>query len=505
MMLGKKSFENKPVLVCLEDLVPKDDFLRQVAEIVDFAFIPPLVADRYSPIGRCSIDPLVVIKILLLGFFYGITSERRLMREIQVNLSYRLFIGYNLNEELPDHSTLTKTRDRFGRRIFQEIFDRIVEQCIQHGLVTGEHISFDATLVPADASLSSMKPRLNVVHFTDEVFGNNPPYDGPSTKLEPENQDTGPEWTLVEPNTTEEEQRKKRRGEPLKNSTHVSQSDPDATLSKSKSSMMTLLSYKDNLSVDSANRIIMDCVAITGAEDEAGDLLDRLLRIQYRFGLAFKELSADSKFGTERNLTGLEDWGVEAFIPVRKSGENTTTGLYPLDKFKYDEEQDALICPAGQRLVPKPYLIRERFRLFVADQDTCRSCPQRDKCTRIGPRRRTGRVVYISVNKACIDRTKARIKTARGRRAHIIRKTRAETIFGEAKTLHGLVRAKWRGLVKVHIQFLMTATTQNIKRMVQVVTVRRKAANAAVAREFFHIFDYVVSRFGAQCRPTVES
>ena len=503
-MLGKKSFENKPVEVCLEDLVPKDDFLRQVAKIVDFSFIPPLVADRYSSIGRRSIDPIVVIKILLIGFFYGISSERRLMREIQVNLSYRLFIGYNLHEQLPDHSSLTKIRDRFSRQIFQEIFDRIVEQCIQHGLVKGEHISFDATLVPADASLSSMKLRLNVAHFADEVFDKNPVEDEPSTNPEPEDQDDGPELTLVEPDITEQSQGKKRRGSPLKNATHVSQTDPDATISKSKTSMMTLLSYKDNVSVDSENRIILDCVAITGAEDEAVDLLDRLLRIENRFGLAFKELSADTKFGTEKNFKGLEELGVEGFIPIRKSGENTATGLYPLDKFKYDEEKDILICPAGQQLAPKPYLIQERFRLFLADRDTCLLCPQRDRCTRIGPRRKTGRAVCISINKAYVDRAKARVKTARGRRAHVIRKTRPETIFGEAKTLHGLSRAKWRGLAKVHIQFLMTATAQNIKRMVQILTARRKAAIAAAVQFFSHLGLYFLPSL-PHCCPMMRS
>jgi transposase len=494
-MLGRKTFENKPVMICLEDLVPKDDFLRQVTEIIDFSFIPPLVADCYSQIGRRSIDPIVVIKILLIGFFCRITSERRLMREIQVNLSYRLFVGYNLDEQLPDHSSLTKIRDRFGRQIFQEIFDHIVEQCIQHGLVKGEHISFDATLVPADASLSSMKPRLNVVHFTNEIFDKNSPEDD-LAEPEPENQDNRPELTLIKPNTTEEKQRKKKRGHPLKNATHVSQTDADATISKSKTSMMTLLSYKDNISVDSANRIIMDCMAITGANDEAIDLLDRFLRIKYRFGLSFKELSADTKFGTEKNFKGLEDLGVEGFIPIRKSGENTTTGLYPLDKFKYDEEQDVLICPAGQQLVPKPYLIQERFRLFLADRDTCLSCSQREQCTRIGQRRPTGRAVCISVNKACIERAKIRVKTAKGRRANIIRKTRVETIFGEAKSFHGLSRAKWRGLAKVHIQFLMTATAQNIKRMVQVLTLRRKAANTAVAQSLFHISEGFFFRLG---------
>jgi len=485
-MLGKKSFEDRSVLVSLEALVPQDDFLRQVDRVVDFSFVPSLVEHLYSPIGRPSIDPIVVVKMLLIGFLYGIVSERRLLREIQVNLSYRLFADYNLDERLPDHSSLTKIRARLGTETFQAIFDVIVRKCIQAGLVRGEHLSFDATLVAADASLSSMTPRMNVAQFTKEVFENNPVEsessgtadartEGPHR--EPPRQD--PDLHLILPETPE--RKRGKRGHPLSNATHVSQTDPDARLGKDKDSMMTLLCYKDNLSTDSANRIILDCVAITGCEDEATDVWDRLLRISYKFGILPKEVSADVKYGTEKNLMDLEDHGIDAFIPVRKSGENTITGLYCLDKFTYDEKKDVMICPAGHEIQPRPYLVRDRYRQFIADKATCMACPQRDLCTRIGKNRPTGRCLNVSINRRYTENAKQRVKTPRGRRAHIIRKTRVETIFGEGKTFHGLRRAKWRGLMKVQMQFLLTATAQNIKRLVQVLANRKKAAQSAAA------------------------
>jgi transposase len=159
-MLGRKRFEDKSVTVSLAELVPEDDFLKRVEREVDLSFVIPLVEARYSFTGRPSIDPTVVIKILLIGFFYGITSERRMMREIQVNLSYRYFIGYNLDEKVPDHSSLTNARARFGEKVFQEIFDEIVRQCIRAGLV-GENSRLTDWLKRLNCtpgSLQSLRP-----------------------------------------------------------------------------------------------------------------------------------------------------------------------------------------------------------------------------------------------------------------------------------------------------------------------------------------------------------
>ena len=486
-MLGRKSFDNKPIFISLEDYVPKDNFLRRLEKAVDLSFIPDLVKGLYSRIGRPSIDPIVFFKISLIGFLYGITSDRQLMKDIHLNLGFRLFVGYNLDEDLPDHSTLSKTRNRFGLEVFQEIFDQIVYQCINAGLVGGEHLSFDATLVAADASMSSMTPRMSVAEFTKEVFENNPVNDESNDIDNNKNssvpQQHNPTVKLAEPD--ESSKKNKKKTNPLSNATHVSKTDPDATLSKDRNSMMTKLSYKDNVSVDSKHRIITDCVAITGSEDEAIGVLDRLLRIKYKFGISPKEVSADKKYGTEKNLKGFEDSDVEAFIPIRKHGENTATGLYTLADFTYDEINDVMICPAGQKLSPASFLFEGRYRLFRAKKKICLSCPQKDQCTKIGEKRPTGRTLCVSIHRDCIERTKQRLKTAKGRKANNIRKTRVETIFGEGKNLHCLRRAKWRGLTKVHIQFLMIGMTQNIKRMVQILMPKHKAVNSAALHPFF--------------------
>jgi len=480
-MLGRKQFEDRLVTVTLEALVPEDDFLRRVERVVDFSFIVPLVIFRYSRRGRRSIDPVVVIKILLIGYFYGLTSERRLMREIQVNLSYRRFVGYHLDEAIPDHSTLTKVRARLGQIIFQQIFDDIVRQCIRAGLVKGKHLSFDCTLVEADASLASMVPRMTVLEFTKEVFETNPAEAPPVKEVRTE---AAPQQATLKllPPPADDGAIKRKRSPPLSNDTHVSETDPDAALGKARTCDMSRLCYKDDIAVDSEHRIILSCHALSGNKDESEQLPRHLSEIKSRFGITPVEVSADTKYGTERNYKETEDQGIEAFIPIRKSGENTVTGLFAMDKFAYDETTDIVTCPAGQTLRPQPNLVENKYRLFCAERATCERCPLRAKCTKLGKTRRIGRTISISVNKAYVDRAKERNRTAKGRRAYAIRKTRPETLFGEGKTIHGLRRARWRGLANVHIQFLLTAMAQNIKRMVVLLAGGCRAVVEAAAR-----------------------
>ena len=168
-MLGEKDFD-EPMFIYkrLAEFVPKDHLLRKVKKVIDLTFVRESVKELYSrDMGRPSIDPIVAVKIWLIGYLYGISSERRLIEDIKVNLAYRWFIGYTLEEEIPEHSSLSKIRDRFGLEKFQEIFDEVIRQCKEKGLITGDHLNVDATLVRADASIESMQPAEG---FAREIF-----------------------------------------------------------------------------------------------------------------------------------------------------------------------------------------------------------------------------------------------------------------------------------------------------------------------------------------------
>lgn len=159
-MLGHKDREFKPLPgICLEDLVPEDNFYRQVERSIDLSFARELADKFYSSIGRPSVDPLVFFKLQLIAFFEGIRSERKLMETVSLNLAHRWFIGYDLDEPVPDHSSLSKIRERFGLDVFQRFFEHIVELCIEAGLVWGQELYFDSTKVQANANVNRMIDR----------------------------------------------------------------------------------------------------------------------------------------------------------------------------------------------------------------------------------------------------------------------------------------------------------------------------------------------------------
>src|SRR5215218_2987286 len=156
--------------VSLDDLIPPDHFYRHLDRALDLSFVRDLVRHAYAEIGRPSIDPVVFFRLQLVLFFEGLRSERQLMRVVADRLSLRWYLGYDLAEPLPDHSSLTRIRERYGLEIFRTFFERIVEQCIAAGLVWGRELYFDATKVEANASLDSVAPRFAVEAHLARLF-----------------------------------------------------------------------------------------------------------------------------------------------------------------------------------------------------------------------------------------------------------------------------------------------------------------------------------------------
>src|SRR5215207_4951055 len=172
-MLGHKARDfRKHASISLEDLVPQDNFYRQVERSLDLSFVRDLADEFYSSMGRPSVDPVVFFKLQLIAFFEGIRSERQLMETVNLNLAHRWFIGYDLNEPVPDHSSLSKIRERYGLAAFQLFFEQIVEMCIEARLVWGEELYFDSTKVQANASINSMIDRaeIEVQQHLEQLF-----------------------------------------------------------------------------------------------------------------------------------------------------------------------------------------------------------------------------------------------------------------------------------------------------------------------------------------------
>ena len=443
-MEGRKGFE-EPMYIYkrMEELIPEDHFLRKVDKVLDFGFVRELVKELYSrDKGRPSIDPVVAVKIWLIGYFYGISSERRLMEDIKVNIAYRWFICYTLEEEIPEHSSLTRIRDRFGVEKFQEIFDEVLKQCREKGLVSGNHLNVDATLVRADACIDSMKP---IEEFAKDIFTKNPP---------------------------EEEKKKentsKKSGKKFSNKTHRSKTDPDATLMKKQNRTKAQLSYQCHMTVDSDHRVVTGVKATTGAVTEGPCLPEIVEEQKEKYGFPVKDVCADKAYSSTDNYAVLDELNVKAYIPVGKKYNPKGRGGYGPERFTYDRKRHVLICPTGKVLHPQPKQKHKYSLNFISSSRDCRACTLEKECKTT---KLHHKMLLFNVKQYLKDRAEKRCQTKYGRKRLNQRQTTVETIFGESKTQLGLARAHFRGLAKVSIQFLMTAVALNIKRMVTNVEV----------------------------------
>ncbi|ACX51325.1 transposase IS4 family protein [Ammonifex degensii KC4] len=510
-MMGKKVRQCSMFFGCWHSLIPENHFLRQVERVVDFSFIRKKVAHLYSHTGRPSIDPEVLIRILLIGYFYGITSERELMEQIRVNLAFREFIGYELDEEIPDHSTLSKNRHgRFkGTSVFQEIFDEIVRQCMAAGLVAGKHLSFDGTTIQANASYDSMVPR-RVVEMSPAEYIQKVEQENPVTPEVEEEQQmsmeegttlddsgtppgsngnfcsvaSGPEDALVTDDTADTPQEglsfaskagggkkmsgKSRRSEKKTNATHISRTDPDARIF-ARPGQPKKLGYIECVTVDSLYNIITGVEVIPGNAGEARVLVPMITSQMFKFGFRVDSVSGDKAHGESRVYKELLALGIKPFIPHQNFHE-TNRNIWPQEKFRYDAKEDCYICPNGKVLRYQGCIDRGIMKVYRTRPRDCKDCPYKSQCT---TSEKVGRTIKRHVDARVFEYVDRLLKRPEAREAAIWRRTGPETVFGEAKEYHGLRRAKFRGLEHVKEQCLLTATAQNIKRMVKALT-RRK-------------------------------
>jgi len=433
-MMGRQEREQDHLFVVgsLRDLVPEDHILRQVDRVLDLSWLRSEVADCYAETqGRPGIDPEAALRLMLAGFFHGIVHDRRLMREAQVNLAFRWFAGYRLDEALPDHSTLTRIRQRWGEKCFERIFERTVKACVDAGLVNGETLHVDATLIRANADIESF-----VRTQVDRQWKENKPDDG-SPDDDPPSSD-GPR----------------------------SRTDPEATLAKGGRSQHSEPRYKQHTAVDGKKQIIVDVAVTTGVVREGKGLLDQLARVERRLARHVGTVTADATYGTAHNYAALEQRGTEAVIPpipVRRSPEGS--GL-PLSQFQYEEETHSLKCPAG---LPMKTTHRDGNQtIFKATSNNCNVCPLRGACLTMG--RQTAnlpRYVKITDGYGALlrARTRHRERRARDRLRLAQHRWQVEGVHGEAKEQHGLRRAVRRGRKELAIQAYLTAAVMNLKRL----------------------------------------
>jgi transposase len=272
----------------LESFIAEDHFLRKVDRVLELSFVRDITAACYAVgMGRSSIDPEVFFRMLLVAYLYGIKSDRRLCEEVRYNLAYRWFCRLSLEDDIPDHSSLSRIRDRYGEKIFEVVFRRIVAICKDKGLVAHEcHVMTDATLIAADASLNSL------IHNDTEI-------------AEQEAADQHRHRGLRDSSSA-------RR---VTNQTHTSRTDPEATLAQ-KEGTPRQLKYKVHQSIDADSRVILDTEVTTGARHDNQPYLGQLQRIRTRYQINIREATADRGYGSAAIIRTLQQQGITTYIPL---------------------------------------------------------------------------------------------------------------------------------------------------------------------------------------------
>ena len=433
----------------LEDHVPENHLLRLIDRHVSFDFVREKLKAFYSDTGRPSIDPELLLRILLVGYLYGVTSERKLVEELRMHLAWRWFTGLGFDQEIPHHSTFSKNRHgRFQEsNLFRELFEEIVRRCFDAGLVKGEHMSVDGSFVQANADHHSRVPREQLA----EVAEVNRTVREYLAELEQENP--------VEPPVPQQDQ--------------ISTTDPDSTFA-TKRDGPARLGYFTNYLVDNSSCVI---VGVQGTPArlsyESRAAREMIERYGERFGSLPKTVAADTTYGNGEMLQWLVDRGIDPYIRVKEC-PTPTTDLYGIDKFTYVPEENCYICPEGKPLKYVGINKLNRTYLYHSTDKRCRGCSQKQHCTR-----GKHRIVQVHICEPARQRAYELAKTpafAISQRA----RRKVEALFAELKNRIGLRRLRLRRMRFVREQFYLAATVQNLKRLVRFLS-RKPVAEIATA------------------------
>ena len=431
----------------LDQRIRSDHVLRRIARHVDFDFIYHEVQDSYGQNGNVSVPPPVILKLMLLLILYNVRSERELLATLPERLDWLWVVGFDLDDEIPNHSVLSKARTRWGTQAFKQFFERIVWQCVEGGLVDGRKLFMDSCLVRANASNNSVVKTGKLKAHLDRGF----------------------------------RQLQQRLDEPEQadavNRTHVSTTDPDASSVRRGAGKATL-QYQVHRAVDERSEIITATNVSTGSVHEAHRMESLLDGHADNTGTAATVCVADSKYGTTENYLGCHDRGIKshfASLEQTQRGSGRQAGILPKEAFTYESSTDSFICPAGERLTRRRLNPKRQQWEYTAGAQVCGRCRLQPQCTRS----RSGRSLQRHVRQEALDRMRAQAQSLQGCADRRQRQHLMERSFARG-TRYGIKRARWRRLWRVAIQEYLTATIQNIMVFVKHFSKRLRAVPTRV-------------------------
>jgi transposase len=445
-MMGRLNRDQRQLFYefSLDEVVPDDHLVRQISSVLDLSWVHAELASYYSSTGRPSIDPVLMIRMLIVGYIFAIRSERQICREVQVNLAYRWFCGLGLEDSIPDHSVFSRARNERFREsdLFRGIFEGVVASCIAAGLVGGEGFAVDASLIEADANRQRSIPgkdwdrerdphsasravREYLATLDDAAFG-------AASEVVPK---------------------------------FVSQSDPTAQWTGALKGP-AFFAYANNYLIDVKFGIIMDVEASRAIRQaEVGAAQTMIDRTEQRFGLKPERLVGDTAYGAGANLDWLvNDAKIAPHIPVIDKSKRED-GTFSREDFTFDTARNVYLCRAGKVLTTTGKLATDGETLYYRPRARdCRGCPLKPQCCPKTPVRRIPRSIYEPARDVAraLSKTEAFVQSRRDRK-------KVEMLFAHLKRILRLNRLRLRGPSGAKFEFTLAAIAQNLRRLAKLV------------------------------------
>ena len=450
-MMGQQKGERElfSYAVNLEKRVRSDHPLRRVAPAIDFGFVRAEVAHCYGKNGQVSVDPEVILKMMFLLFFDDVPSERELMKMIAERLDYLWFLGYGLEEEIPDHSVLSKARARWGQEVFERLFVQTIEQCVEAGLVDGRKLHVDSSLIEADAA------RESVVKGAPELIAAlKRAYQATESKLG-EGVTTPASYEAV-------------------NERMMSQTDPDAAM-VSRGRHDSRPRYHHHRAIDDQRGVITAVETTPGSVTENRKLLALIDQHEKNTARSAETVVGDHKYGTQDNFVACQERGLTTHLGDASKGQDhhKACGIFPESAFVYDARSDTYRCPAGEVLRPRRVHPVRHTMEYKARARVCAACALRPQCTRA----KLGRTLHRHEKQELLNVAREQTHSRRARRDRQRRQQLMEQSFADAANNHHFKRARWRRLWRQQIQDYLIAAIQNVR----ILLAHRKRPLRAVA------------------------
>lgn len=480
-MQGKKQYtEQLFKSFQLSQRVPEDNFYRRLKDLLNLQWLYKETKKYYGTEGQQSIDPVVFFKLILIGYLENLGSDRRIINTVSMRLDMLYFIGYDIDEQLPWHSTLSRTRQLYGESVFKAIFKQVLKQCIDKGMVAGRRQAMDSAPVKANASMDSLKEKEVLDDgddYSDELNDNDEFSTKKVSTIRKTAVDQHHQWKTKAykdmpkgKSLTKEQSEDHKRPKFVSNHTHYSSTDSEARISV-KPGKPRQLNYLAQVAVDTAHHVITQIQSDYANKKDSQclpSLLKNTVENLQQSHLTIEEVLADAGYSSGDALRALEENNIEGYIP--------NFGQYKASRegFTYDKENDRYTCSRGIHLPFKKLATNSlgyQMKVYRSSAKDCGHCPLRSKC--IG--KSNYKKIDDTVDKPLYDRMHARLQTNKAKRMKKLRSSTVEPVLGTLVNYLNMRRVNTRGIKQANKCMLMAAVAYNIKKLMKFTTKKVQA------------------------------